>query len=118
MEFQYKERFHDDRVIVIPDTRARVSRTEQNEQLTEWMKRTGHIPLFYLWENGIKVELSDIFEAKIKDALQRGSAIGADGRKYTFENPENLFPICSSICVRAIPEGETYSDAYDVVFFV
>lgn len=118
MELQFKEQFYDATVLVIPGTRQRVSRTEQNQQLTDWMKKTKHIPLQYMWENGIKVELSNIFEAKIKDALQRGCAIGADGRKYTFENPENLFPICSSICVRAIPEGETGSEAYDVVFFV
>lgn len=118
MELQFKEQFHDARVIVIPGTRQKVSRTQQNEQLNEWMKKTKHIPLQYMWENGIKVELSDIFEAKIKDALQRGCAIGADGRKYTFEEPDNLFPICSSICVRATPEGEEHGEAYDLTFFV
>ena len=118
MELQFKEQFHDARVIVIPGTRQKTSRTQQNEQLAEWMKRTKHIPLQYMWENGIKVELSDIFEAKINDALQRGYAIGADGRKYTFEEPDNLFPICSSICVRAKAEGESRSDSYGVDFFV
>ena len=118
MELQFKEQFHDARVIVIPGPRQTVSRTQQNEQLNEWMKKTKHIPLQYMWENGIKVELSDIFEAKIKDALQRGCAIGADGRKYTFKEPDNLFPICSSICVRAKAEGESRSDAYGVDFFV
>ena len=118
MELQFKEQFHDATVVVIPGTRQRVSRTEQNEQLTNWMKKTKHIPLQYMWENGIKVELSSIFEAKIKDALHRGNAIGGDGRKYTFVEPDNLFPICSSICVMAMAEGDSDAEAYGVDFFV
>lgn len=118
MELQFKEQFHDSRVVVIPGTRQRVSRTEQNQQLTDWMKKTKHIPLQYMWENGIKVELSSIFEAKIKDALQRGNAVGGDGRKYTFVEPDNLFPICSSICVMAMTEGDSHAEAYGVDFFV
>lgn len=119
MELYHKEKFNDVFVKIVPNTRIRRSRTEENNILVEWMKETGRIPLSYLREiSGIHVELSNLFEARIKDALNRGYAIGADGRKYIFVEPNNLFPIGSDICVRAKAEGDKYSDAYSLDFFV
>jgi len=118
MELYHKDQFYDVQDVVIPGTKERRSRTEENEQVINWMKETGRIPITYMRErDGVHVEVSKIFEAKVKDVLQRGTAIGADGRKFTIENPDNLFPIGSDICVRATPEGGT-SDAYSLDFFV
>ena len=118
MELYHKDKFYDVQDVVIPGTEEKRSRTEENEQVVKWMKESGRIPLTYLRErDGIHVEISKTVEAKIKDVLQRGTAIGADGRKFTIENSDNLFPIGSDICVRATPEGGT-SDAYALDFFV
>lgn len=118
MELYHKDKFYDVQDVVIPGTEERRGCTEENEQVVKWMKESGRIPLTYQRErDGIHVEISKIFEAKIKDVLQRGTAIGADGRKFTIENPDNLIHICGSVCVRATPEGGT-SDAYALDFFV
>lgn len=118
MELYHKEQFYDVQDVTIPDTEVRRSRTEENEQVVKWMKQSGRIPITYMRENdGIHVEVSKIFEAKIKDVLKRGEAIGNDGRKYTIENPDNLFPVGSDICVRACAEGGK-SDVYGLDFFV
>lgn len=118
MELFHKDKFCDVKDVIIPDTKVKRSRTEENEQVVNWMKQTGRIPITYMREkNGIHVECSRIFEAKIKDVLKRGEAIGADGRKFTIENSENLFPVGSDICVRATPE-EGRSDVYSLDFFV
>lgn len=119
MELYHKEQFYDVQDVVIPDTQVKRSRTEENEQVVKWMQQTGRIPLTYMRErDGIHVECSKIFESKIKHVLKLGEAIGNDGRKYKFENPDNLFPIGSDICVRAIPEGKESGDAYGLDFFV
>lgn len=119
MELFHKDQFYDVQDVVVPGTKERRSRTEENEQVVNWMKETGRIPISYMRErNGIHVEVSKIFEAKIKDVLKRGEAVGGDGRKYRIDEPENLFPICSDICVRATCIESGRSDAYGLDFFV
>ena len=119
MELYHKDQFRDAKDILIRGTKERVSRTQQNEQLTAWMKKTKRIPISYMRENnGIHVECSEIFEAKIKDVLQRGEAVGNDGRKYRLKDTDNLFPIGSDICVMAAVEGSEHYEAYGLDFFV
>ena len=119
MELEHKNQFHDAKEVVIPGTKQRVSNTQQNEQITKWMEKTGHLPLMYMREfDGIHCEVSALFEARIYAAFEQGSAIGADKRKYKLGEANEVFPMCGSICVRAIPEGEEHSDAYDLTFFV
>ena len=120
MELFHKEQFSDARDVKVPGTEVRRSRTEENEQVVNWMKETGRIPISYMRErNGIHVECSKIFEAKIKDVLQRRTDIvGGDGRKYNIEDPENLFPVGSDICVRATCVETGRSDVYSLDFFV
>lgn len=45
MELNYKERFRDAVDVVIPGTKERRSRTEEEQQIMEWVKKTGRIPL-------------------------------------------------------------------------
>ena len=119
MELFHKEQFSDVKDVKIPGTEIRKSRTEENEQVVNWMKETGRIPLSYMRErNGLHVECSKVFEAKIKDAFERGEAVGADGKKYKFEDTDNLFPIGSDICVRATCVETGRSDVYGLDFFV
>ena len=120
MELFHKEQFSDARDVKVPGTEVRRSRTEENEQVVNWMKETGRIPISYMRErDGIHVECSKIFEAKIKDVLQRRTDIvGGDGRKYNIEDPENLFPMGSDICVRATCVETGRSDVYSLDFFV
>lgn len=119
MELYHKDRFSDAADELIPNTKIRKSRTEEEGQVIAWMKKNSRIPLSFMREiDGIHVECSRLFESKIKYALERGEAIGADGRKYTFEDKENLFPVGGDICVRAKAEGDKYSDAYGLDFFV
>lgn len=119
MELFHKDKFYDAEDILVPGTETRRSRTEENEQVVNWVKESGRIPISYMRESdGIHVECSKIFEAKIKDVLQRRTGIiGGDGRRYTIENPDNLFPVGSDICVRATAEGGR-SDVYGLDFFV
>lgn len=119
MELYHKNKFSDATDKLIPKTEVRKSRTEENRQVVEWMKKTGRIPLSFMRErDGIHVECSRLFESRIKYALEKGEAIGADGRRYTFEDKENLFPIGGEICVRAKADGDKSSDAYGLDFFV
>jgi hypothetical protein len=39
----------------------------------------------------VHVEVSDIYDQKVRDVLERGESVGGDGRKYKIENPENIF---------------------------
>ena len=118
-DMRHKEKFYDSEDIVIPGTEVKRSNTEQNEQIMAWMKETGHYPIVYLrLDDGVHVEVSDIYDKKVRDVLERGEAVGGDGRKYKIENPENIFPIGDSICVRATCIETGRSDAYGLDFFV
>jgi hypothetical protein len=118
-DMRHKEEFYDSEDIVIPGTEVKRSRTEENEQVVAWMKETGHYPIVYIrLDDGVHVEVSDIYDQKVRDVLERGEAVGGDGRKYKFENPENIFPIGSSICVRATCIETGRGDVYGLDFFV
>lgn len=118
-DMRHKEEFYDSEDIVIPGTEVKRSNTEQNEQIMAWMKETGHYPIVYIrLDDGVHVEVSDIYDQKVHDVLERGEAVGGDGRKYKFENPENIFPIGSSICVRATCIETGRGDVYGLDFFV
>ena len=69
-------------------------------------------------DDGVHVEVSDIYDQKVRDVLERGEAVGGDGRKYKIENPENIFPIGDSICVRATCIETGRGDVYGLDFFV
>ncbi len=116
---RHKEEFYDSEDIVIPGTEVKRSNTEQNEQIMAWMKETGHYPIVYLrLDDGLHVEVSDIYDQKVRDVLERGEAVGGDGRKYKIENPDNIFPIGDSICVRATCIETGRGDVYGLDFFV
>ena len=116
---RHKEKFYDSEDIVIPGTEVKRSNTEQNEQIMAWMKETGHYPIVYLrLDDGVHVEVSDIYDQKVRDILERGEAVGGDGRKYKIENPDNIFPIGDSICVRATCIETGRSDVYSLDFLV
>lgn len=118
-DMRHKEEFYDSEDIVIPGTEVKRSNTEQNEQITAWMKETGHYPIVYLrLDDGVHVEVSDIYDQKVRDVLERGEAVGGDGRKYKIENPENIFPIGDSICVRATCIETGRGDVYGLDFLV
>ena len=89
------------------------------DQIKTWMKETGDIPIVYLrLDDGVHIEVSDIYECKVRDILERGQAVGADGRRYSIEQPDNIFPVGSSICVRATCIETGRSDIYGLDFFV
>lgn len=116
---RHKEEFYDSEDIVIPGTEVKRSNTEQNEQIMAWMKETGHYPIVYLrLDDGVHVEVSDIYDQKVRDVLERGEAVGGDGRKYKIENPDNIFPVGDSICVRATCIETGRGDVYGLDFFV
>lgn len=118
-DMRHKKEFYDSEDIVIPGTEVKRSRTEENEQVVAWMKETGHYPIVYIrLDDGVHVEVSDIYDQKARGVLERGEAVGGDGRKYKIENTENIFPISSSICVRATCIETGRSDAYGLDFFV
>lgn len=118
-DMRHKEEFYDSEEIIIPGTEVKRSRTEENEQVVAWMKETGHYPIVYLrLDDGVHVEVSDIYDQKVRDVLERGEAVGGDGRKYKIENPDNIFPIGDSICVRATCIKTNRGDAYGLDFFV
>ena len=118
-DMRHKEEFYDSEDIVIPGTEVKRSNTEQNEQIMAWMKETGHYPIVYLrLDDGVHVEVSDIYDQKVRDVLERGEAVGGDGRKYKIENPDNIFPIGDSICVRATCIETGRGDVYGLDFFV
>jgi len=116
---RHKEEFYDSEDIVIPSTELKRSNTEQNEHIMAWMKETGHYPIVYLrLDDGVHVEVSDIYDQKVRDVLERGETVGGDGRKYKIENPDNIFPIGDSICVRATCIETGRGDVYGLDFFV
>ena len=118
-DMRHKEKFYDSEDIVIPGTEVKRSNTEQNEQIMAWMKETGHYPIVYLrLDDGVHVEVSNIYDQKVRDVLERGEAVGGNGRKYKIENPDNIFPIGDSICVRATCIETGRSDVYGLDFFV
>ena len=118
-DMRHKEKFYDSEDIVIPGTEIKRSRTEENEQVVAWMKETGHYPIVYLrLDDGVHVEVSDIYDQKVRDILERGEAVGGDGRKYKIENPDNIFPIGDSICVRATCIETGCGDVYGLDFLV
>ena len=118
-DMRHKYKFYDSEEIVIPGTEVKRSRTEENEQVVAWMKKTGHYPIVYIrLDDGVHVEVSDIYDLKVRDVLERGEAVGGDGRKYKIENPDNIFPIGSSICVRATCIETGRGDVYGLDFFV
>jgi len=118
-DMRHKEEFYDSEDIVIPGTEVKRSRTEENEQVVAWMKETGHYPIVYLrLDDGVHVEVSDIYDQKVRDILERGEAVGGDGRKYKIENPDNIFPIGDSICVRATCIETGRGDVYGLDFLV
>lgn len=118
-DMRHKEEFYDSEDIVIPGTEVKRSRTEENEQVVAWMKETGHYPIVYIrLDDGVHVEVSDIYDQKVRDILERGEAVGGDGRKYKIENSDNIFPIGDSICVRATCIETGRGDAYGLDFFV
>ena len=118
-DMRHKEEFYDSEDIVIPGTEIKRSRTEENEQVVAWMKETGHYPIVYLrLDDGVHVEVSDIYDQKVRDILERGEAVGGDGRKYKIENPDNIFPIGDSICVRATCIETGCGDVYGLDFLV
>lgn len=119
MKLFHKDRFSDAVDKLIPDTKIRKSRTEEEEQVIAYMKKTGRIPLSFMRESdGIHVECSRLFESRIKFVLERGEAIGADGRKYIFEFKDDLFLVGCSICTWAKTEDQKYFAAYSLSFFV
>ena len=118
-DMRHKEEFYDSEDIVIPGTEVKRSRTEENKQVVAWMKETGHYPIVYIrLDDGVHVEVSGIYDQKVRDVLERGEAVGGDGRKYKIENPENIFPVGDSICVRATCIETGCGDAYGLDFFV
>lgn len=118
-DMRHKKKFYDSEDIVIPGTEVKRSNTEQNEQIMAWMKETGHYPIVYLrLDDGVHVEVSDVYDQKVRDILERGEAVGGDGRKYKIENPDNIFPIGDSICVRATCIETGRGDVYGLNFFV
>ena len=118
-DMRHKEEFYDSEDIVIPGTEVKRSRTEENEQVAAWIKETDHYPIVYIrLDDGVHVEVSDIYDQKVRDVLERGEAVGGYGRKYKIENPDNIFPIGSSICVRATCIETGRGDAYGLDFFV
>lgn len=118
-DMRHKDRYPDAREVVIPGTRKNRGHTVMCDQIKTWMKDTGDIPIMYLrLDDGVHIEVSDIYECKVRDILERGQAVGADGRHYMIEQPYNIYPVGGSICARAtcIETGE--SDIYTLNFFV
>lgn len=118
-ELRHKDKFYDSEDVVIPGTEMNCSNTEQCEQIKAWINETGHYPIIYIRLNdGIHVEVSDIYDRKVSDVLERGEAVGGDGHKYSIEKPAAIFPIGCSICVRATCIETGRNDVYDLKFFV
>lgn len=118
-DMRHRDRFPDAREVVIPGTRENRGHTVMCEQIKSWMKDTGDIPIVYLrLDDGVHIEVSDIYECKVRDILERGQAVGADGRHYMIEQPYNIYPVGSSICARATCIETGKSDIYGLDFFV
>ena len=100
-------------------------RTKDCEEIMKWISLTGKIPLFFQRQDdeNICFECSEIFTAKIKFIIERGEAVGKDGKIYTFTNknkfPDNLTPICGNICIFAsVKESMSNGEWYPINFFV
>lgn len=116
---RHKDMFYDSEDVLMPGTEMNCSNTEQCEKIKAWMKETGHYPIVYVrLDDGLHVEVSDIYDRKVGDVLERKEVVGSDGRKYKIENPDDLLAIGSSICVRATCIETGRNDAYDLEFFV
>lgn len=116
---RHKDVFYDSEDVLMPGTEMNCSNTEQCEKIKAWMKETGHYPIVYVrLDDGLHVEVSDIYDRKVSDVLEREEVVGSDGRKYKIENPDDLLVIGSSICVRATCIETGRNDAYDLEFFV
>lgn len=116
---RHKDMFYDSEDVLMPGTEMNCSNTEQCEKIKAWMKETGHYPIVYVrLDDGLHVEVSDIYDRKVSDVLEREEVVGSDGRKYKIENPDDLLVIGSSICVRATCIETGRNDAYDLEFFV
>lgn len=116
---RHTDRFPDAEDIVIPGTEQRVSNTEMCEQILKWMRETGRMPIVYLrLDDGVHVEVSEVYDRRIKAVIANGKAIGADARRYTFDEGGDLWPIGSDICVRATCDETGRSDMYGLSFFV
>lgn len=116
---RHKDEFYDSEDVLMPGTEMNCSNTEQREKIKAWMKETGHYPIVYVRLNdGLHVEVSDIYDRKVSDVLKREEVVGGDGRKYKIENPDELLAIGSSICVRATCIETGRNDAYGLDFFV
>ncbi len=116
---RHTDRFPDAEDIVIPGTEQRVSNTEMCEQILKWMQDTGHMPIVYVrLDDGVHVEVSDVYDRRIKAVIQEGKAIGADARRYTFDKDCKPWPIGGDICVRATCDETGRSDMYGLSFFV
>ena len=116
---RHKDVFYDSEDVLMPGTEMNCSNTEQCEKIKAWMKETGHYPIVYVrLDDGLHVEVSDIYDRKVSDVLEREEVVGSDGRKYKIENPDDLLVIGSSICVRATCIETGRNDAYDLDFFV
>ena len=117
-DMRHKDEFYDSEDVLMPGTEMNCSNTEQCEKIKAWMKETGHYPIVYVrLDDGLHVEVSDIYDRKVSDLLERGEAVGGDGRKYKIET-DNLLAIGGSICVRATCIETGRSDAYGLDFFV
>lgn len=118
-ELRHKDEFYDSEDVVIPGTEINCSNTEQCEIIKAWMKETGHIPIIYIrLEDGLHVEVSKLYDRKARNVLSHSEAVGGDARIYKIENPDELFPIGSSICVRATCIDTGHNDVYDLNFFI
>lgn len=119
LEMKHTERFYDAWDDVVPGTEVHRSRTEECELVMKYVNASDRLPIYFTrLDDGIHMEQSEVFTKKARAILAEGHAIGFDGRRYTFENPENLFPIGDEICVRATCDETGNSDAYGLIFFV
>jgi len=118
-DMRHTDRFPDSEDVIIPGTEQRVSNTEQCRQIMKWMQQTGHMPIVYLrLDDGVHVEVSEVYDRRIKAVIQEGKAIGADANRYTFDEGGDLWPIGGDICIRATCEETGRSDMYGLSFFV
>lgn len=118
-DMRHTARFPDSEDVIIPGTEQRVSNTEQCQQIMKWMQETGHMPIVYVrLDDGVHVEVSEVYDRRIKAVIKEGKAIGADARRYTFDEGGDLWPIGSDICIRATCDETGRSDMYGLSFFV
>jgi pyruvoyl-dependent arginine decarboxylase (PvlArgDC) len=119
MKLLHNDAYPDDKdILIVARANMKNTRQEQNNQVCDWMRKTGKIPFGYQAEkNGLHVEYSEAFEQKIKEILAKGTAIGMDKKEYTFVKPDQLFPLGNEICVKAKLVNEKFADSYGLSFF-